>query len=79
MYYQKEIVCLYWYHDDPKGQSSTIKITNGGEETPLSVIRLCGMEIPPSRALDMSGSPYLIIGYLQRDKQGTWSLNPIVG
>ena len=53
-------------------------VTDGGEETPLSAVRLCGMEIsasavrpcgmgvPPSEALDMSGSPYLTIGYLLR-------------
>ena len=41
-------------------------VTSGGEETPLSVVRPCGMEVPPSKALDMSGSPYLTIGYLLR-------------
>ena len=39
-------------------------VTGGGEETPLSVVRPCRMEIPPSEGLDMSGSPHLIIGYL---------------
>ena len=41
-------------------------VTGGGEETPLSAVRLCGMEVPPSGALDMSGSPHLTIGYLLR-------------
>ena len=41
-------------------------ITGGGEETPLSAVRLCGMGIPPSEALDMSGSLHLTIGYLLR-------------
>ena len=41
-------------------------ITGGGEETPLSAVRLCGMEVPPSEALDMSGSPHQTIGYLLR-------------
>ena len=45
-----------------KGQG----ITSGGEEIPLSVIRLCGMGIPPSEALDMSESLHLTIGYLLR-------------
>ena len=43
-----------------KGQG----ITGGDEETPLSVVRPCGMEVPPSEALDISGSPHLTIGYL---------------
>ena len=41
-------------------------ITGGGEETPLNAVRLCRMGVPPSEALDMSGSPHLIIGYLLR-------------
>ena len=41
-------------------------VTGGGDETPLSAVRLCGMEVPPSEALDMSGSPQLTIGYLLR-------------
>ena len=45
-----------------KGQG----VTGGGEETPLNVIRLCGMGVPPTKALDMSGSLYLSIGYLLR-------------
>ena len=38
----------------------------GGEETPLSVVRPCGMGVPPSEALGMSGSPHLTIYYLLR-------------
>ena len=34
-------------------------ITGGGEETPLSAVRPCGMGVPPSEALAMSGSPLL--------------------
>ena len=41
-------------------------VTGGGEETSLSAVRLCGMGVPPSEALDMSGSPHLTIGYLLR-------------
>ena len=41
-------------------------VIGGGEETPLSAVRPCGMGVPPSEALDMSGSPYLTIGYLLR-------------
>ena len=45
-----------------KGQG----ITDGGEETPLSAVRPYGKRVPPSEALDMSGSPHLTIGYLLR-------------
>ena len=41
-------------------------VTDGGEKTPLSAVRPCGMGVPPSEALDMSGSPHLTIGYLLR-------------
>ena len=36
----------------------------GGEETPPSAVRPRGKGVPPSRALDISGSPHLTIGYL---------------
>ena len=41
-------------------------VMDGGEEIPLNAIRPCGMGVPPSEALDMSGSPHLIIGCLLR-------------
>jgi len=41
-------------------------VMGGGEETPLSAVRPRGMGVPPSRALDISGSPHLTIGYLLR-------------
>ena len=41
-------------------------VTDGGEETPLSAVRPCGMGVPPSEALDMSRSLHLTIGYLLR-------------
>ena len=41
-------------------------VIGGGEEIPLSAVRPCGMGVPPSEALDMSGSPHLIFGYLLR-------------
>ena len=36
----------------------------------LSAVRLYGMEVPSSVALDMSGSLHLIIGYQLRAEQG---------
>ena len=41
-------------------------VTGGGEKTPLSAVRPCRMEVPPSEALNMSGSPYVTIGYVLR-------------
>ena len=38
-------------------------VISGGEEIPLSAVRLYGMGVPPSKALDMSGSLHLTIGY----------------
>ena len=49
-----------------KGQG----VTGDSEETLLSVIRPCGMGVPPSEALDTGGSPYLTIGYLLRIRCG---------
>ena len=45
-------------------------VTGSGKETPLSAVRLCGMGVPPSEALDMSGSPHLTIGYLLKIECG---------
>ena len=41
-------------------------VTGGGKETPLNAVRPCRMGVPPSEALDMSGSLHLTIGYLLR-------------
>ena len=39
-------------------------VIDSGKNILLSVVRLYGMEVPPSEALDMNGSLHLIIGYL---------------
>ena len=36
-------------------------VMHGGGETPLSAVRPCGMGVTPKKALDMYGSPHLII------------------
>ena len=36
-------------------------IMGDGEETPLSAVRLCWMEVPPNDTLDMNGSLQLTI------------------
>ena len=48
---------------DLGGRGATIGITSDSKETPLSVIRLCMVEVLASGALDMSKSPYLTISY----------------
>ena len=42
------------------------RVMDGIEETPISVVRPCGMGVPPSEALHMSGSPHPTISYLLR-------------
>ena len=58
------------YCGDQKDQRVTTRISGGGEETLLSEIKPCGMEIPPSEALDTSKSRHLTMGYLLRDEHG---------
>ena len=41
-------------------------VIGGGEKTPLRATGPCRMGVPSSEALDMNGSPHLIIGYLLR-------------
>ena len=41
---------------------------DGGEETPLSVVRLYGMGLLSTRALCMNGSLYLTISFLLRSE-----------
>ena len=45
-----------------------MEVMSGSEEIPPSAIRSCRIEVPPSGVLNMNGSPYLIVGYLQRDE-----------
>ena len=45
-------------------------VMHGGGETSLSAVRPCGMGVTPRKALDMYGSPHLIILYLLRGEQG---------
>ncbi len=48
------------------GLGVTMGVIGGGEETPLIAVRPRGKGVPPSWALDISGSPHLTIGYLLR-------------
>ena len=47
-------------------------VMGGGEETPPSAVRPRGKGVPPSMALDISGSPHLTIGYLQKGMSGMY-------
>ena len=51
-----------------------MEIMGGGEETPLTIVKLCGMEVPSSGALSMSRSLHLNIGYLLRDEYGIFGI-----
>ena len=42
------MVSLRLHYGDSEGQRAIIGIMNGGEETLLSIIRLCGIEVLPS-------------------------------
>ena len=48
------------------GLGVTMGVMGGGEETPPSAVGPRGKGVPPSMALDISGSPHLTIGYLRR-------------
>ena len=50
-------------HSDLGGYRITIEVINGGGKTLLSTVRLYGMNVSPSGALDMSRSLHLIIDY----------------
>ena len=52
----KKMVSLLCYQSDMKRPRATMGITGGSKETPLTAVRLCGMEVPLSKALDISGS-----------------------
>ena len=41
----------------------------GGKEILLNMVRPCWMDVIPSMALDMYGSPYLTILYLLMDER----------
>ena len=68
MCYEFEVVSPCQHYGDFGGQRATTRAMGGNEETPLSAIRPCGMEVPPNRALDTNGSPHLIIDYLLRNE-----------
>ena len=63
------MVALRQHRGDLDGHGAIMEVMHGGGETPLSVVRPCGMSVTPKKALDMYGSPHLTILYLLRDEQ----------
>ena len=57
-------------HGDLGGLGAIIEVMHGSSETPLTAVRLCGMDVIRRKALDMYGSPHLTILYLLRGEQG---------
>ena len=64
------MVALRQHRGDLDGHGAIIEVMHGGGGTPPSVVRPCGMDVTPRKALDMYGSPHLTISYLLRDEQG---------
>ena len=56
-------------HSQHHGDLNGYGIMHGGDETPVSTIRLCGMSVTSCMTLDMYGSPHLTISYLLRNEQ----------
>ena len=63
------MVALGQYRGDLDGHGAIMEVMHGGGETPLSVVRPCGMGVIPKKALDMYESPHLTISYLLRGEQ----------
>ena len=61
------MVSLLWHCGDPKGLRGQFKSDVWCEKIPLNTIRLCGMGVLPSKALDTSRSLHLIDSYLLKD------------
>ena len=64
------MVALRQHRGDLDDHGAIVGVMHGGSETPLSAVRPCGMGVTPKKALDMYGSPHLIILYLLRGEQG---------
>ena len=67
--FRLRVVALRQHHSDLDGHGAIVRIMHDGGGTPLSVVRPCGMDVTPRKALDMYGSLHLIISYLLRGEQ----------
>ena len=63
------MVALSQHHGDLDGHGAIMEVMHGGSGTPLSAVRLFGMGVTPSKALDMYRSPHLTISYLLKDEK----------
>ena len=57
------MVALRQHRGDLDGHGTIMGVMHGGGDIPLSAVRPCGMGVTPKKALDMYGSPHLIILY----------------
>ena len=64
------MVALRQHCGDLGDHGAIMGVMHGGDVTPLSAVRVCGMGVTPKKALDMYGSPHLTILYLLRGEQG---------
>ena len=64
------MVALRQHRGDLGGHGAIMGVMHGGDETPLSAVRPCGMGVTLRKALDMYGSPHLSILYLLGGEQG---------
>ena len=55
------MVALGQHYGDLDGHGAIMRVMHGGSGTPLSKIRLCGMDVIPRKILNMYRSPHLII------------------
>ena len=63
------MVALNQHYGELDGHGAIMGVMHGRSGTPPSAVRLCGMDITPSKALDMYRSLHLIIPYLLRNEQ----------
>ena len=63
------MVALGQHCGDLDGHVAIIGVIHGSSGTLLSAVRPCGKGVTPRKALDMYGSPHLIIPYLLRGEQ----------
>ena len=64
------MVALGQYRGGLDGHGAIMEVIHDGGGTPLSTVRPYGMGVIPSKALDMYGSPHLMIPYLLKGEQG---------
>ena len=57
------------YFGELGGQRATIEITGDEEETPLSIVKPCGMRVQSNGALNMNENLHLILNYLIRNER----------